>query len=142
MLYDIFNDTPVFLEQGLSSVVSELTPASANTSVYELHLQILNLGSLLIPKTETDTKAGAPVDPNVTGCSMVGGKPDNSGLRKCSYNDNKEMFTSQANRLPHIIEERGSSFERFDFTANGVVDSTLGCPTHSNFTQAGVTGTY
>ena len=55
VLGGISNDTPIFVEQGLGSVVSELTLASASASTCELHLQVLGLGSPLIPVTEIDT---------------------------------------------------------------------------------------
>ena len=62
-----YNDKPVFVERGMGSVILELTPASASTGVHELNLDILNLGTPLIPKVESDTTSTTPVGLNLTG---------------------------------------------------------------------------
>ena len=59
VLGNTFKDTPIFVEQGLGSVVSELTTASTSASANEFCHQVLCLGSPLIPETYIETRPGS-----------------------------------------------------------------------------------
>jgi len=126
VLGDFSNDTPVFVEHGVGSVVSELTPDSASVSVYELHHQVLDLGSPLIGLPRIVEERGSSFERS----DLADGGAADSEPGGPNHND-----------LTQAGATGTDSFDgAFNFPADGVVDGESGGLVHSDSTQAGDTG--